>query len=202
MNFDNLQIENVSEQEKILILKNNLKEIFALPKFSTLGHGTTKENAEKILKVGLESANGALDETSISLDDSTDESFSKILHWPHHDYKVIVIIMIPNPDKGQFGGFHYFDSVFEELPEDRKMDLMVGREFRKEYFIPPQFIKGYIDVNSLKLVPNNLYDPELKVKIKEIPLKIPGSSPEAKERVMTQPDIDLNKYPNPEDDDW
>lgn len=159
--------ENIIEKNKIEILKENLKEIFDQSKYSTFGHGTGKEQVESILKNGLESANNCLDEVARCLDD-TEESYDKILNWIHRNSKYIVIIMIPNPTSGM-GGYSYLDNAFEMLPENKKQDLHVGREFKKEYFIQPQFIKGYIDVNSLSFIKNKLYDPEAKLIIKEIP---------------------------------
>ena len=180
-----------SEIEKIQILKENLKEIFDLSKYSTFGHGTNKVQAEKILKTGLESATDSLDETTLVLDD-TKGSLDRILDWPHRNYKYIVIVMVPNAPTGM-GGFRYFDSVFDELPENRKSDIGAGREFRKEYYIQPQFIKGYIDVDSLSLIKNELYDPEAKVDVKEVPEGGPRPrTPEEKEKhkIKDDPDSD------------
>ncbi len=163
----NTENEIEKSKSKIKILKENLREIFDISKYSTFGHGTGKIQAENILKNGLESANNAFDETARAID-NTDESLNKILNWPHRNYKHIVVIMVPNAPTGM-GGYSYFDDVFEKLPENRISDPGAGREFKKEYYIQPQFIKGYIDVDSLSFIKNNLYDPEAKVNIKEIP---------------------------------
>jgi len=180
--------------EKIKILKENLKEIFDISKYSTFGHGTGKIQAENILKNGLESADNELCGTACVLD-NTDESLNKILNWPHRNYKHIVVIMVPNAPTGM-GGYSYFDNVFEKLPENRISDPGAGRECRKEYYIKPQFIKGYINVNSLNFVKNKLYNPEEKVTIKKIPEIILGRRNALRASGISEEEIDKLMKPS------
>lgn len=98
------------------------------------------------------------------------------------------------------GGYYYCDNSFDELPEDRRRDPGVGSEFRKEYYIKPQFIQGYIDVDSLSLIKNDLYDPEMKVTIKDIPENIPRpSSPERLQKALLNKEVIQSEHGN---DDW
>ncbi|MCK9393229.1 MAG: hypothetical protein WCX30_01705 [Candidatus Paceibacterota bacterium] len=176
------QFENEKTlEEKISKLRENLKEIYSF-EFSTFGHGTSEECAKKILENGLETKNSNLDETIISLFDSSlpydkqsDEVFKNILNWKHRDYKYIVTVMIPNPKKDEQGGRNYFNSVFEELPEDKKVDVGIQGADR-EYVIPPHFIKGYIDANSLEFIENEKYNPLVGVEMKEIEQVVPHES--------------------------
>jgi len=197
--FGQLCQEINPDSNKLKTLKENLREIFDLPKCYVFGHGTNKAQAENILKIGLESATNSLDSSAIHLDD-TEESYNKILHWPHYNYKFIVIIAIPHQVKGEAGGYYYYDNIFDELPEDRRSDPGAGSEFRKEYYIKPQFIKGYIDVDSLNLVKNDLYNSEAKITIKHIPENIPRPKfPERVQKVLLNNEVILSEHGG---DDW
>ena len=192
MNPEKISRSNGNEKNKIEILKQNLKEIFGYPKYSTLGHGTNKDQAEKILQNGLESATDELSETVIPLDEK-EETFKTILNWPHRNYKSIVIVMIPNPNQNQ-GGLSYFNNVFDELPENKKVDSIAGREFDKQFFISPKFIKGYINVENLSFVNNPLYDENAEVVIKEKPGLSPKiqkdiAIPKPQEKKDSDPDV-------------
>ena len=196
--FGQLRQEINPDKNKLETLKENLREIFDLPKCYIFGHGTNKAQAENILKIGLESATNSLDSSAIYLDDS-EETYNKILHWPHYNYKSIVIITVPHQDPGEVGGY-YYDNLFDELPEDRKRDPRAGSEFRKEYYIQPQFIKGYIDVDSLSLIKNDLYNPEAKVVVKAIPDNgLRPKSPERVQKALLNKDVILSTHG---DDDW
>lgn len=196
------EINQENNIEKIKTLKENLREIFDSPKYSTFGHGTTREKAENILINGIESSTSALDETAIRLEDN-DESYNKILNWKHRNSKFIIIIMIPNPTDNL--GYTYFDNVFDELPENRKSNTSYyGRGFGREYYIKPQFIKGYVDVNSLSFVKNELYDPEKKLIVKETPQIFPGRREYLRSSGLSEEDINKLMKPqeNNSDDDW
>lgn len=158
--MENITLEK-SEQEKIQILRENLKILDVLDKYSILGHGTDVEVAKKILAEGLQYLRPYLQETTIGLFDSQlsiaeqkDQVFQNILNWPHRGHKSIVIIAIPNVPKGETGGDNYFNSVFETVDGFY-------------HVVSPEFIKGYIDVNTLQFVANPKYDPDKKVTVKD-----------------------------------
>ncbi len=165
---------NKLEKDKIICLKHILKELYEPSKYSLFAHGTSVETAKKIIKTGLEARNNDLPETVKTLFDSNksfekqpDEYFKQFLHWPHRNYKGIVLIALPNPAQNDVGGLRYFNNVFEELPQEKIVDLGI-QGFDKRYVIPTRFIKGYIDIEKLKLVKNETYDSNAKIKITEL----------------------------------
>ncbi len=149
----------LNEHERIQCLRKIMRPLFG-EHFSTLFHGTNEANAKNILNEGLESRANDLSSISIPLfvidtsyDNQPEECYRKILDWPHHGYKYIVAFMVPNPKEHEPGGMRYFNSVFEELTPDKKVDIGVqGADH--SYVIPTQFIRGYIDVNALTLIDN------------------------------------------------
>lgn len=131
-------------------LRSELKEVFN-PSFSTLGHGTRLEKAQEILHQGLRAKHPELASTTIPLFDSSKpyedqvpQVVEQILHWPHLDEKAVVVVMIPNPQEGEQGGSKYFNSVFQELLEP-------DTGYNEHYFIPPSYIRGYVDVETKNL---------------------------------------------------
>jgi hypothetical protein len=179
--MEGLKLEK-SEQEKIQILRENLRVLDVLDQYSVLFHGTEASVVDKIFQEGLKYEYPALQATAAPLFDSrfsyqdqSDEGFAKILNWPHRGHKAIVVLAIPNVPEGESGGFSYFNSVFEENKNGA-------------YVIPPEFIKGYIDVNNLKFVANPKYDPEKKVIVKKksvISSHVEEENPEAIAPVST-----------------
>ncbi len=137
-------------------LEEQLREVYS-PDFSTLGHGTIPEVAEEIMLTGLRYKDPDLSLTAVPLydakipyDEQSGEVVQKITHWPHKDRKGVVILMIPNPAEDQQGGNAYFNSVFEERPIEGRSD---------RYIIDPKYIKGYVDVEAGKFVPNPNFNP-------------------------------------------
>ena len=61
--------------------------------------------------------------------------------------------MMPNPQEGEQGGSRYFNSVFQELPEP-------DTGYNDRYLIPPNYIRGYVDVETQKFIPNPKFQPE------------------------------------------
>jgi len=170
--MENITLEK-SEQEKIQILRENLKVLDVLDKYSILGHGTGKKVVQNIMDDGLEARQVGLNLTTIPLFDShvpyaeqDEQCFKNILHWSHNDYKMIVIVAIPNPKENGTGGLGYFNKVFMELSDDKSVKVGIQGADRS-YVIPPEFIKGYIDVNTLQFVANPKYDPDKKVTVKD-----------------------------------
>lgn len=158
--MEKLTLSELSEQEKIQILRENLKVLDVLEQYSVLFHGTEASVVDKIFQEGLkykypklQATTSPLFDSKFSYHDQPDECFEKILNWPHHGHKAIVVLAIPNVPEGESGGFSYFNSVFEENKNGA-------------YMVPPEFIKGYIDVNNLKFVANPKYDPGKKVKLR------------------------------------
>ncbi|OGH46292.1 MAG: hypothetical protein A3H50_00185 [Candidatus Levybacteria bacterium RIFCSPLOWO2_02_FULL_37_10] len=60
---------------------------------------------------------------------------------------------MPNPQEGEQGGSRYFNSVFQELPEP-------DTGYNDRYLIPPNYIRGYVDVETQKFIPNPKFQPE------------------------------------------
>jgi len=147
------------ESAKLSDLRSELKEVFN-PSFSTLGHGTRVEAAQEILQQGLRAKQPDLYSTTVPLFDGSkpyEEQVTQVVeqisHWPHLDAKAVVVVMIPNPQEGEQGGSRYFNSVFQELPEPD-----TGHNTR--YLIPPSYIRGYVDVETQKFIPNPKFRPE------------------------------------------
>lgn len=171
---NNQRVSNILEEWwKIDRLRNALEVIYD-NNYSTLGHWTTIENAIKILNEGLMAKDDCLLSTSIPLFDSNIEyekqskqTFESIMKWKHKDYKHIVIIMIPNPIKWESWGFNYFNGVFDESPEELKINSgFQGVDLN--YVIPSHFIRWYIDVERCDFIENKKYNPDIKVERKKI----------------------------------
>lgn len=168
--MENIKLEK-SEQEKIQILRENLKVLDVLDKYLILGHGTREAIMPVIMKDGLKAIDFNIGTTTSSFFDSSlpysqqpDAVFHKILNWPHHYFKAIVVIAIPYPEGEQGGGSRYCNSVFEKISDDQKK---LPENAGLNYVVPPEFIKGYIDVNTLQFVANPKYDPDKKVTVKD-----------------------------------
>ena len=142
-----------------------LLEKIHLPGFSASGHGTSEHVVNKILEEGLEARSQELSSTARSLSDPS------LLEepWPHRNYRRIVIIQIPNPREGQQGGLTFFNNVFEELPAERQTKIGVQGADRS-YVIPPKFIQGYINLDTLEFIENPKFSPPTQLEDKR---KIP-----------------------------
>lgn len=158
------QVSNGEQNPQKLTIPTDLKTELAEihdPKFSTLGHGTRSPDvAERILKEGLTTQAPDLLSTSVPLIDNSktweeqaDGVINQIKNWPHLKAGAVIIVMIPNPDEGEVGGKRYFDSVFQELPDEDK-------SLYAHYYIPRSYIKGYVDVDKGKFIKNPNFNPE------------------------------------------
>src|SRR5689334_3718634 len=142
-----MEVGNGAEVGKPVDLRTGMQEAFD-PTFSTLGHGTRREVAKASLAEGLQTKQPDLLSTTVPLFDAS-KSFDEqaegvvdhVTHWPHLDSRAVVVVMIPNPAQGEPGGRTYFNSVFEELPEE-------DRSENAQYRIPPEYIRGYVDADS------------------------------------------------------
>lgn len=195
--------ETLSDQEKIERLRDIMRPLWK-PGFSTLAHGTGLHVADSILQKGLKARNFDLGSTTVPIFDNSqsyenqpDAIFDNILHWPHHHYKCLVIIQIPNPAAHERGGLGYFNRVLEEMPAQEKVEVGVqGAD--SSYIIQKKYIQGYIDVENLVFVENPQYDDtaklspsnpnkRLKMGLPPTPEKIQeGTSEAAKQVIMTE----------------
>ena len=152
-------------------LEDIFKKYF-VPSYSYLGHGTSKRCADSIMKEGLYARCDDLLSTTIPLCDCRSpamrECIDKILNWPHRNYENVVIVAIPNPRDKKKSGFHYFNSVFEELEDNNKINQGIGG-IDRGYKIPTEFIVGYVDVKNKCFVENPKYDSNRVVDFKTIP---------------------------------
>jgi len=163
-------------------LEDIFKKYFA-PGYSYFGHATGSSYVEKILEEGLNSYDRYIDGTLFPLNgipgtnDShaeIEKSINSILKFPHRGFKRIVIVAIPNPTDKEHAGLHYFNSVFEELEDNKKIDVGIqGTDI--SYKIPNEFLVGYIDVKNKCFVENPGYDPNAKVVFKPIKERTIGS---------------------------
>lgn len=140
-------------------LQSELKKILD-PKYSLLGHGTRPEAAKKSLEEGLRARFPDLGTTTVPLldsskpiDEQVNQAVETILNWKHLNSKAIVLIQIPNPPEGSLGGSKYFNSVFKELYEP-------DTGYKSRYVIPSAYLRGYVDVEARKFIPNPLFNPE------------------------------------------
>lgn len=157
-------------------LEDIFKKYF-VPSYSYAGHGTSERCADSIMREGLYASESDLLSTTIPLCDcgspEMGECIDKILNWPHRNYKCIGIVAIPNPKPGETGGLYYFNSVFEELENNNKIDLGIQGADRS-YKIPKEFLRGYIDVKNKCFVENPEYDPNAVVSLKQTPKRTIG----------------------------
>lgn len=179
MSFESPEAQKLSATEKIAKLKEALNPIFEKG-FSTVGHGTSIEVANRILEDGLYARGNQLDLTTIPLfsqtegktyADQIDGAIDTMLHWPHRGYEAIVIVMIPNPQEDEVGGGRYFNSVFDELPEEKAIRIGVQGADR-QYVIPSRFIRGYVNTVTGEFIENKTYDSSAKVSIENGPISL------------------------------
>lgn len=161
-----LFLEN-DEDKKIQKLGNELKNL-DLKNYSIVGHGTSNpEIAQNIVKTGLRYSEPNLNRQTIPLFDSTipiekqTNNLKTILNWGHKNSKAIVVIGIPNPPDDQAAGLLYFQSVWDEIPEDKLTDLYGNPTSKNsfKYIIKPHYIMGYIDANTASFYPNPKFNP-------------------------------------------
>jgi hypothetical protein len=164
MNFK-LWLEN-EDEDKIKRLGKQLKDL-DLQKYSVLGHGTSKQTAENILKTGLRYSDPNLDRQTIPLFDSQSpiqnqtNNLKSILNWKHKNSKAIVLLGIPNPKEDERGGEQHFQSVWDEIPKEKLTDLNGNPTDKNsfKYIIKPEYIMGYVDTNTATFHPNPNFKP-------------------------------------------
>ncbi len=120
-------------------------------------HGTpTEETAESILKEGIlyrESAH--LGKTCMALVKDPEHVADSLENYYLVDGPVKYIVIVSYKE-----GLHDFDTIIQNDP------TLIGRKpmegfnpgVKHPHRIPPQFIKGYLDLNKAEFVRNLLYD--------------------------------------------
>jgi hypothetical protein len=155
----------------------NIFEKYFVQGYSYAGHGTSERCADSIMREGLYARESDLSSTTIQLCDcgspAMGECIDMVLNWPHRNYKCIFVVAIPNPKPDEKGGLHYFNSVFEELEENKKIDIGI-QDADKNYIIPRRFIIGYIDIENGRFVENLGYNPKAVVILKQSPGRTVG----------------------------
>ncbi len=187
---------------------DHLLETIYKPGFSTAGHGTTERVAKLILTNGLEARGNDLMSTSVPVISPRkpveQQDRTKFTDpWPHRGYKCVVIIQVPNPEKGQLGGSLHFNSIFKELPEDRKVDIGVQGADRS-YYIPTRFIQGYVNLETMNFTENPDFDPpnQLEVELPP-PTRFARAATRAQvKRVDSPPPPTQPKIEDMDADDW
>ena len=102
-------------------------------------HGTlTRENAEDILKSGLQSDYPELNYTARMMKAEDRLLYDKLKSWPFFERKFLVMCVVPK-NSGKGGVPIWKNGICGEV------------------VLLPEFIRGYIDVNQRSIVPNELY---------------------------------------------
>ncbi len=161
-----LWLEN-EQENKIKKLGDQLKNL-DLQKYSVLGHGTPNVNtAKNIMKTGLRYSDPDLDRQAVPLFDSKvpiqdqPENLNLILNWTHRNSRAVVIIAIPNPVERKGSPSHYFQAVWDQIPDDELTDFY-GRPSPLntfKYIIKPEYIAGYVDADTATFHPNPKFKP-------------------------------------------
>ena len=157
-----------SESHLIQHLGNQLQQ-FNNKNYSILGHGTSNKTiAEKISQEGIKYHSPDLNRQALSLFDQNKpiqnqyDNLNTILNWPHKNSKFIVLIGIPNAPQHMRGGDAYFNSVWNQIPDDQLPTLSTDK-----YTIPPEYIIGYINANNANLHLNPTFNPKPISEIKD-----------------------------------
>lgn len=204
MNFK-LWLENENE-DKIKSLGQQLKHLDQ-QKYSILGHGTTKQTAENILKTGLRYSDPNLDRQTIPLFDSESpiqnqtNNLNSILNWKHKNSKAIVLIGIPNPKEDERGGEQHFQSVWDEIPKEKLTDFHGNPTDKNsfKYIIKPEYIMGYVDANNATFHTNpNFNPPPLNTKNKWW-LEPPSLPQQSNRKIIPMPQLNTptTQYSDP-----
>lgn len=151
------------EESDVASLRNELREIFT-PDFNIAGHGTTLGSADQILQEGILTGSKDSWDTSMIPIDLSDKSLRMILNWPHKKAKAIIVVMVPPmPDdmKNQgMGVERYVNSIFQEVT--------IEERGYHGFTVPPKYLRGYINVETKKFIPNALFDPEIPQPQKQV----------------------------------
>ncbi len=162
--FEHSNPEETSRRERQEKLESKLETIFALGG-SVLGHGTYGvEQAENILRIGLNTSYGRnLGASAVELERGKD-GIAQILNWGHRNSKYIVIISIPKTYQKSPGELDWGTRLFEDIAE--KNDIDADAEFRelKSLYtsqnakLPSKYIAGYVDSEKFEFIPNPSFE--------------------------------------------
>ena len=128
--FDNLMTKHDKEQTIIAL------------------HGTNPLLCESICENGLYYKSPSLDSTAVKQEmalgqhDIKYKKYEQLLNWGHKDYKGLIILAIPYECFYKEGLWNHF--------QETNSSAYGGQDYK----IDPDFIVGYIDVNSKKIVLN------------------------------------------------
>lgn len=121
-------------------------------------HGTDMEIANMAMQTGFEAKNPSITSTAVcqtGYEETPEYSeFSKMLNWPHRDYKGLVLIAVPNECLSVQGEAQ---PIWEHRPIP---DGEVKTAFSREYAIKPEYIVGVIDVLEKQITENPAYTNE------------------------------------------
>lgn len=153
-------------------LRTNLKEIFEA-NMDTYGHGTRVETTEEIINEGLKARTLDLTGTAISLfdhrkpfEEQIDGVIKMIENWPHLESRAIAIIMLPRIKNAltkpiepksnviQIRGIH-----IRTAPFFRKIQEEHDPSYGLPYILPPNYIKGFVNVEKKEFIKNPLFNP-------------------------------------------
>ena len=149
-------------------LRTNLEEIFEA-NMDTYAHGTRVEAAEKIISEGLKTKSPDLGGTAIFLfdlekpfEEQIDGVMKKIENWPHLKSKAIIIIMlptlkrdIPNTRTELNGGVVEIKGIKDQIrtaPFFRKIPGEHDPSYGLPYILPPNYIKGFVDLKKKEFI--------------------------------------------------
>lgn len=112
--------------------------------FHIRGHGTDRKSAEEILKSGINYMMPELERTTLLLCED-EEILKKFQKWPYVDAECVVLVNIPLR----------YNSSIEGLPLCRDADKTSVMYNQYNYNISPDFIIGFMDLNTGEFVENN-----------------------------------------------
>ena len=114
--------------------------------------------ANKVMQIGLEYKSPSIKATAICQTGFEElpeyNQFSTLLNWPHHNFKGLVLIAIPNECLSTQGKAK---PIWKYKPTT---DEKVKATCQREYAIKPEYIVGVIDVLSKQITENPTYTNE------------------------------------------
>lgn len=149
-------------------IRTRLEEIFRT-NMDTYGHGTRVEAAKEIIREGLKAKSRDLDGTAIFLfdhkkpfEEQIDGVLGKINKWPHLESKAIIIIVLPRIKKQLKESIEPIKGISNQIrtaPFFRKIPGKHDASYGLPYVLPPNYIKGFMDVERNEFIGNPLFSP-------------------------------------------
>lgn len=136
--------------------------------YSKYVHSTaSKETAEKIISTGLNINENSLGGSAVSISGEEGDRW-RVFAERHRDHPIVVVLQLPIPSdeilekmrKVKANGQRMELSVLysEELPEKIEMH---GAGLNYDSYIPPRYIRGYLDTITLGFHDNPKYNPNI-----------------------------------------